>query len=96
MEKKTYQELSKTAEGRKQAWEMMQKEISEKMDAIMENAPESAKTPEALEIFEQMSKAAEISGIEDLKFAVVDAKNNLEFLGALLILKKYYVKYNLL
>ena len=96
MEKKTYQELSKTAEGRKQAWEMMQKEISEKMDAIIENAPESAKTPEALEILEQMRKAALISGIEDLKFAVVDAKNNLEFLGALLILKKYYVKYNLL
>ena len=96
MEQKTYEELSKTAEGRKQAWEMMQKEISEKMDAIIENAPESAKTPEALEIFEQMRKAALISGIDDLKFAVVDAKNNLEFLGALLILKKYYVKYNLL
>ena len=96
MEKKTYQELSKTAEGRKHLLEMMQKEISEKIDSIIENAPESAKTPEALEILEQMRKAALISGVGDLKFAVVDAKNNLEFLGALLILKKYYVKYNLL
>ena len=90
MEQKTYEELSKTVEGRKHLREMMQKEISEKIDAIIENAPESAKTPEALEILKQMRKAAEISGIDDLKFAVVDAKNNLEFLGALLILKKYY------
>ena len=96
MEKKTYQELSKTAEGRKHLLEMMQKEISEKMEIIIENAPESAKTPEALGILEQMRKAALISGIEDLKFAVVDAKNNLEFFFALLILKKYYVKNKML
>lgn len=96
MEKKTYQELSKTAEGRKQAWEMMQKEISEKMDSIIENAPESAKTPEALEIFAQMRKAAEISGIGDLKYAVVDAKNDNEFLAALLDLRNYYVKNKML
>lgn len=54
MQKKTYQELSKTAEGRKHLLEMMQKEISEKMDSIIENAPESAKTPEALEIFKKL------------------------------------------
>lgn len=55
MEKKTYQELSKTAEVRKQAWEMMQKEISEKMDAIMENAPESTKPPKR---WKSLSKCA--------------------------------------
>lgn len=87
MEKKTYQELSETVEGRKQAWGMMQKEISEKMDAIMTNAPESAKNPEALEIFGQMRKAAEISGIGDLKYVVVDAK---------LDLRNYYVKNKML
>lgn len=54
MEKKTYQELSKTAEGRKQTLEMMQKEISEKIDSIIENAPESSKTPEALIRFEKL------------------------------------------
>lgn len=59
MEKKTYQELSKTAEGRKQAWEMMQKEINEKMDAIIENAPESAKTSEALESLHKCAKQQE-------------------------------------
>lgn len=75
---------------------MMQKEINEKMDAIMVNAPESAKNPEALELLKQMRKSVLISGIDDLKFAVVDAKNNLEFLGALLILKKYYVKNKML
>ena len=90
------QELSKTAEGRKQAWEMMQKEISDKMDAIIENAPESAKTPEALEVFAQMRKAAEKSGIGDLKYAVVEAKNDNEFLGALLDLRNYYVKNKML
>ena len=62
------------------------------MDAIMGNAPESAKTPEALEIFGQMRKAAEISGIGDLKYAVVEAKNDNEFLGALLDLRNYYIK----
>ena len=92
MEKKTYQELSKTAEGRKQAWEMMQKEISEKMDAIIGNAPESAKTPEALEVFAQMRKASEISGIGDLKYAVVEAKNDNELEDALLDSRNYYVK----
>ena len=96
MEKKTYQELSKTAEGRKHLWEMMQKEISEKMDAIMENAPESAKIPETLEVFAQMRKASEISGIGDLKYAVVEAKNDNEFLGALLDLRNYYVKNKML
>ncbi len=59
MEKKTYQELCKTFEGRKQSWEMMQKEINEKVDAIIENAPESAKTPEALEIFKKCVKQLE-------------------------------------
>lgn len=96
MEKKTYEELSKTAEGRKHLWEMMQKEISEKMDAIMENIPKSAKTPEALEIFEQMRKSAEISGIADLKYAVVEAKNENDFFGALLDLRNYYVKIKML
>ena len=96
MEKKTHQELSKTAEGRKQAWEMMQKEISEKMDAIIGNAPESAKTPEALEVFAQMRKAAEISGIGDLKYAVVETKNDNDFWGALLELRNYYVKNKML
>ena len=39
-----------------------------------------------------MRKAAEKSGIGDLKYAVVEAKNDNEFLGALLDLKNYYVK----
>ena len=96
MEQKTYEELSKTVEGRKHLREMMQKEISEKMDAIMGNAPESAKTLETLEVFAQMRKAAEISGIGDLKYAVVEAKNDNEFLGALLDLRNYYVKNKML
>ena len=96
MEQKTYEELSKTVEGRKHLREMMQKEISEKMDAIMGNAPESAKTLETLEVFAQMRKAAEISGIGDLKYAIVEAKNDNEFLGALLDLRNYYVKNKML
>lgn len=59
MEKKTYQELSKTAEGRKQAWEIMQKEISEKMDAIMENAPEAQKHPKRWKYLHKCAKQLE-------------------------------------